>query len=73
MTDVGVYLRVFTLMAAGTGARVIAFEPNPRTLPYLRSNLVLNGAAEQVTVVDRAAAATAETRAFYPEPITTTS
>jgi NADPH-dependent 2,4-dienoyl-CoA reductase/sulfur reductase-like enzyme len=34
-------------MAARAGARVIAFEPNPRTLPYLR--------------------------AFYPEPITTTS
>lgn len=48
--DIGANIGFYTLVAAhrlrgGRGGRVIAFEPNPTTLPRLRRNLALNDAA----------------------------
>ena len=43
--------------AAGAGSRIVAFEPNPVMAQRLRTNLALNGLAEQVEVVEVALAA----------------
>jgi FkbM family methyltransferase len=63
--DIGAHLGYFSLLAARRGARAIAFEPNPATLPYLRRNLADNGAAEQVALETAALGARAETRTFF--------
>ena len=65
VVDVGAYLGLLTLRAARLGAQVIAFEPNPRTLPFLEENIALNGAQDRVEVVPRAVAAEPGTRTFY--------
>src|SRR4051812_34350646 len=46
--DVGAHLGYFTLIAARKGAEVIAFEPNPQTLPFLHENLRANGVEDRV-------------------------
>jgi FkbM family methyltransferase len=63
--DVGAHLGYFSVLAAKRGARVIAFEPNSRSLPYLRRNLERNGIADRVTIVERAAGATTGTATFF--------
>jgi FkbM family methyltransferase len=65
VVDVGAHLGLLTLVAARAGAEVIAFEPNPRTLPFLRDNLMRNGLADRVTVVERAVAAEPGRRTFF--------
>src|SRR6185312_7537982 len=52
--DIGAYLGYFTALAGKRGAQVIAFEPDPRTLPYLRRNVESNGIADRVRIVGRA-------------------
>lgn len=61
--DVGAHLGLFSLIAADAGSEVVAFEPNPRTLPHLRRNL--EPVAARVTVVERAVAAVEEARVFH--------
>lgn len=41
--DVGCNIGAFSLNMAGYVSKVISFEPNPRTLVYLRRNVELNG------------------------------
>jgi FkbM family methyltransferase len=48
--DVGANLGWYSLLAARLGAHVIAVEPDPRTVPYLRANLERNGLHDRVSV-----------------------
>jgi FkbM family methyltransferase len=64
--DVGAHLGYFTLLAARRGARVIAFEPNPATLPYLRDNVRANGVEARVTIIPKALAGEPGRRTFFP-------
>ena len=66
--DIGAHLGHFSIVAARRGAQVVAFEPNPRTLPYLRRNLEANGVADRVRVVERAVGTTAGTATLYTSP-----
>lgn len=53
--DIGANCGAFTLplaTAAGAGARIVAFEPNPEMVERLRANLALNGLTERVEVAD---------------------
>ncbi|MGQ0384086.1 MAG: FkbM family methyltransferase [Gammaproteobacteria bacterium] len=46
MVDIGAHVGVFTLLAAravGPGGQVHSFEPDPRTIAWLRSNVRRNG------------------------------
>jgi FkbM family methyltransferase len=57
--DVGAYIGAYTLLAGrviGAEGRAFAFEPDPRTLPALRRNVLLNGLEDVVRVLDIAAA-----------------
>jgi FkbM family methyltransferase len=63
--DIGAHLGYFTALAATRGATVLAFEPNRSTLPYLRRTLELNGVADRVRVVERAAGAKEGTATFF--------
>jgi FkbM family methyltransferase len=63
--DIGAHLGWFSVTAAKRGAQVVAFEPNPRTLPYLHRNLSDNGVAGRVRVVERAVGAQPGTATFY--------
>ncbi len=63
VVDVGANIGLFSLWAHGRapGVRVLAIEPNPDVLPYLRLNLELNDVPAQVVpvaVTDRAGTAT---------------
>jgi hypothetical protein len=62
--DVGAHLGLFSLIAGSAGSSVVAFEPNPLTLPFLRGNLA--PVADRVELVERAVAAAAETRTLRP-------
>lgn len=49
--DIGANLGAFTLLAAGIAkARVLAIEPAPETLPWLREHITLNGLSDRVEV-----------------------
>lgn len=49
--DIGANLGIFTVLAAGVaGARVVAIEPAPETLPHLAAHLRLNGLEARVEV-----------------------
>jgi FkbM family methyltransferase len=64
--DVGANVGFYTLLAArsvGSAGRVIAIEPNPRNVRYLKRHIELNGQL-QVTVVAAAAGATDGTAKF---------
>jgi FkbM family methyltransferase len=63
--DIGAHLGYFTAVAAKRGAQVVAFEPNPRTLPYLRRNVQDNGVSERVRIVERAVGAAPGSATFY--------
>jgi len=66
--DIGAHLGHFSLIAAKRGADVIAFEPNPSTVPYLKRNLEDNGVAQKVRLVQQAVGAAAGTVSFYTSP-----
>jgi len=63
--DIGAHLGYFAVLAAKRGATVVAFEPNPRTVPHLRRNLELNGVADRVRIVQRAVGAEPGTATFF--------
>lgn len=67
VVDVGAHVGYYTLIAArevGPAGRVYAFEPDPRTQPFLEGNARRNGLAN-VTVVRAAASDTVTTREMY--------
>jgi FkbM family methyltransferase len=66
--DVGAHLGHFSALAAKRGATVVAFEPNPQTLPYLRRNLELNGVTDRVRVVERAVGSERGAATFFLSP-----
>jgi FkbM family methyltransferase len=71
--DLGAHAGFYTLLAAkltGPTGRVVAFEPVPRNLGYLRRNLALNH-CENVTVVAAAVADRSGTARFQEGPLTT--
>lgn len=53
--DVGANVGFYSLLAARKAARVIAFEPLPENLSYLRRHIELNGLQERVQVLPIAA------------------
>jgi len=64
--DIGAHVGFYTLLAAalvGPQGTVIAFEPLPRNLRYLRSHIALNRVAN-VSVVEAAVADTGGTACF---------
>ncbi len=64
--DIGANVGFYTLLASrlvGPAGRVVAFEPEPRNLAYLRRHLLLNGAAN-VAVVEAAVSDREGTLAF---------
>ena len=52
--DIGANLGLYTLLSARAGAQVYAFEPDPRTLPFLVGNIERNGLSDRVIVVPKA-------------------
>lgn len=53
--DVGAFLGAYAVMMArwgGPGTRVLAFEPTPSTVPYLRRHIALNKMSERVEVLN---------------------
>lgn len=53
--DVGANIGAYTVLAAGVAnAKVIAFEPNPRTFSQLKKNLELNQISGQVRAINAA-------------------
>ena len=45
VVDIGASVGDFSLLASRSGARVFAFEPDPETFSYLKSNMESNGRA----------------------------
>ncbi len=54
VVDVGAQIGSFTLLAAATGARVIAVEPSPLNVERLRANVARNGFEDLVEVREAA-------------------
>src|SRR5450755_182971 len=51
--DVGAFLGAYAVMMArwgGEGTRVLAFEPSPSTLPFLKRHVALNGMESRIEV-----------------------
>jgi FkbM family methyltransferase len=68
--DVGAHAGFYTLLFArlvGPNGRVIAFEPSPRNLAFLRSHIELNRIGN-VEIVDAAVSDTSGTGAFAERP-----
>jgi FkbM family methyltransferase len=62
--DVGANIGIWTLLAAGRGARVHAFEPVPELVERLRAHVALNG-ADNVLVNSFAAGAESGSLPFF--------
>jgi FkbM family methyltransferase len=65
--DVGANIGVFTVLLAyrvGESGRVVAYEPNPRTLEVLRDNVSFNWLGDRVEIVPKAAGASNASAAF---------
>ena len=70
VVDIGAHVGYYTLVAArdvGETGHVFAFEPDPRTSPYIGANARDNGFAN-VTVIPAAASDAASTRTMYLSP-----
>ncbi len=52
--DIGAHIGLFSIYAATLGARVLAFEPDPRNLEVFRDNLAMNGFSKEVSVTQAA-------------------
>lgn len=52
--DIGAYHGQHSIRAARLGARVVAFEPDPRSVTRLRENAVLSGVGDGVEVREQA-------------------
>lgn len=49
--DLGANIGFYTLSLAASGTRVLAIEPNPKTLERLRYNTQLNDFADKITII----------------------
>ena len=65
VVDGGAHLGYLTQLAAASGARVVAFEPNPETRGLLERGLERTGLAARVTVIPRALAERTEERRLF--------
>jgi FkbM family methyltransferase len=65
--DVGANVGVYVLQFAAWGARVTAFEPNPRTAAALRRHIEMNKFSRSVEVVAEAIGAEPGTAILYAE------
>jgi FkbM family methyltransferase len=66
--DVGANIGVFTVLMAGwvgPSGHVMAYEPNPDVLPFLRDNVALNWFNDRVTIREAAASDADAKVAFY--------
>jgi FkbM family methyltransferase len=63
--DLGSHLGYYTLLAAQAGARVYAFEPDPRTFQYLIRNISINGFSDRVVTVPKAVCGTSGIASFF--------
>lgn len=72
--DVGANFGLYSVLAVGADAsrRVIAIEPDRRSLAQLEANLLLNGMLERVEIVAKAASDREGARPFLAAPATTT-
>jgi FkbM family methyltransferase len=52
--DVGAHVGLMTVVAALAGRPVIAVEPDPDNLSYLRRNVEMNGVADRVLILENA-------------------
>jgi FkbM family methyltransferase len=52
--DVGAHIGFYTMVAAKKGARVFAFEANPKNVDQLKSNIEVNAFGAQATIVPMA-------------------
>ncbi len=69
--EAGAHIGYVTLQAAravGPAGRVVAFEPNPRTLPVLRRNVETNGFASRVEIVPVALGSRRGRASFFVTP-----
>lgn len=67
LVDIGANIGLYTLFARKlmpASARIVAFEPHPRTVRKLRQNLDLNG-ADNVTAINAAVGARNETLSLF--------
>jgi FkbM family methyltransferase len=68
VVDVGAHVGYYALVAAQAvqpDGRVFAFEPDPRTRPFIEANAVLNGLDNNITVIGAAATDGASRRDMY--------
>jgi len=61
--DLGSNVGFYSLLAAAAGCRVLAFEPSPRNLAFLRRHIALNG-IQSIEVVEAAVSDFAGTARF---------
>jgi len=52
--DVGAFIGFYSLLLAGEGCDVIAFEPDPRSFKLLMHNIVIIGLQDRVMVINKA-------------------
>lgn len=68
VVDVGAHLGHYSLIAGrgvGNSGKVLAFEPHPRNLKYLRQNIQDNDLSDHVVVVSQAISAQRGSATFY--------
>lgn len=68
VVDCGAHIGLQTMLAAraaGSAGRVIAIEPEPENLAFLRQNIAANGLAERVEVVGKAVTDSAGRTLFH--------
>lgn len=68
VVDVGANLGYFSMLASlltGEHGRVIAFEPDEANIADIKTNALLNGIADQLTIIDQPAKDFAEDTSFF--------
>lgn len=66
--DVGAHVGYFTVLMAqrvGPAGRVLAYEPNPHTFPFLADNVAINYVQEQCELLQKAAHSTDGSLVFH--------
>ena len=63
--DIGANMGYMSLVAAGCGGRVHAFEPVPRLARRIRENIALNRLQDRIAVQEQAVSSSNQPRTFY--------